>query len=528
MIPLVEFSVNIESPVSEATGAEFHQTMIWSDHPMNVSTLAFRCVCLSMATIALSAGSAIAELKKTRPNIIVVMTDDQGKGDLSCLGNKILRTPHVDRLYTQSLRFRDFHVSPTCAPTRSAIMTGRHEFKNGVTHTILERERMTLDAVTLAESLHDAGYATGIFGKWHLGDEEAYQPHNRGFTNAFIHGAGGMGQAYPCSCADAPPNRENRYFDPVISHNGKFVQTEGFCTDIFFQAALGWIKQQQEMSQPFFVFLTPNAPHGPMIAPKKNIDRFLKLGYDSGSAGRMGMIENIDENMGLLMEKLTQWKLEENTLLIFMTDNGQAGRIGKRNGKRVQLDSSGFKSGKGSVYEGGTSVPAFWRWKGVLPAGKDCDALTAHIDMFPTFAELTGASIPENQVRGRSMLPLLENSSASWQDRFLFAHKGRWAKGTSPQPHKHKAAAVRTSRFRLVNNKELYDILADPFEKENVIGKHPQQVAKMRAAYNTWWNETVPMMVNEDVPNSATKPFWLRYEKQKQSEGIPKWSAPKL
>jgi len=468
-------------------------------------------------------------LKGSRPNVILVMTDDEGKGDLSCLGNTIVNTPNIDKLYAHSTRFQDFHVSPTCSPTRSAIMTGRHEFKNGVTHTILERERMTTEAVTLAEALRDADYATGIFGKWHLGDEEPYQPHNRGFTEAFIHGAGGIGQAYDCSCGDAPPNQKNRYFDNVIRHNGRFVQTKGFCTDVFFQAALGWIKEQKDSGKPFFAYITPNAPHGPMIAPENYKKWFLEMGFDNDSAGRMGMLENIDDNMGTLMEKLAAWKLEENTLLIFMTDNGQAGRRGKRNGKSVSLDFSGFKSGKGSPYEGGTRVPAFWRWKGVLPEGKDVDTLTSHIDLFPTFAELTGAKLPDgDQIRGRSLVSLLENQSAKWDDRFLFTHVGRWPKGADPNKYKFNSCGVRTERFRLVNNKELYDIDADPFESTNVIEQHPDAVKKMRDAYDAWWAETVSMMVNEKAPNSPTKPFFALYEKQLREQGVPNWQPPEL
>jgi arylsulfatase len=470
-----------------------------------------------------------ADLAGLRPNIILVMTDDQGKGDLSCLGNKILRTPHLDALYGQSTRFSDFHVSPTCAPTRSAIMTGRHEFQNGVTHTILERERMTLKAATLPEALKAAGYTTGIFGKWHLGDEEEYQPHKRGFDEAFIHGAGGIGQAYPCSCADAPPNQKNRYFDNVLRHNGSFVQTRGFCTDVFFQAALGWIKDRKEAGKPFFAYITPNAPHGPMIAPEKYKKRFLDLGFDQESAARMGMIENIDDNMGLLLAKIKEWNLEENTLAIFMTDNGQASRFGMRNGKRVLLDSSGFKTGKGTPFEGGTRVPAFWRWKGKLQEGKDIPALTAHIDLFPTFAELTGAKLPVgNQVQGRSLVPLLGNPKAEWADRYLFTHVGRWAKGADPEKSKFNACAVRNSRFRLVNNKELYDIQADPSETTNVIEEHPEVVAAMRKAYDTWWSETVPLMINEKVPNAPSKPFFDLYEKQLKTKGIPDWPPPKL
>jgi len=471
-----------------------------------------------------------ADLNGWRPNLILVMTDDQGKGDLSCLGNPDMKTPNLDRLYSKSTRFRDFHVSPTCAPTRSAMMSGRHEFKNGVTHTIRGRERMALSTTTIAEVLQQAGYKTGIFGKWHLGDEEPYQPHNRGFDEVFIHGAGGIGQAYNCSCADAPPNRQNRYFDCVLRHNTKFVQTKGFCTDVFFQAALGWISQQKQTEAPFFAYISTNAPHGPMIAPEKYKRPFLEAGFDEKTAGRYGMIVNIDDNMGVLMEKMKAWNLEENTLLIFMTDNGQASRRGRRNGKPYQLYAGGLRNGKGSPNEGGTRVPAFWRWKGVLEEGKDIDALTAHIDLFDTFAELAGAEIPAGtQDRdGRSLLPLLEDPNAEWPDRFLFTHRGRWAKGSDPDKAKFRACAVRSERFRLVNNKDLFDIEADPGETKNVLDQHPEVVKRMRAAYDRWWKETRPLMVNENVPNSPTKPFWIEYRKQKSEIGIPKWTPPEI
>jgi len=478
--------------------------------------------------------AAAANLAGSRPNIILVMTDDQGKGDLACLGNPYVQTPHLDRLHARSTRFTDFHVSPTCAPTRAALMTGRHEFMNGVTHTILERERMALQPTTLAETLRDAGYATGIFGKWHLGDEEPYQPHRRGFTEAFIHGAGGIGQKYDSSCADAPPNTEpeGKYFDNVLLHNGRFVQTKGFCTDVFFEAALGWIKQRNDAGTPFFVYLTPNAPHGPFIAPENYKRRFREAGFEEDAAGRMGMLENIDDNMGLLMAKLAEWGMEENTLLIFMTDNGSAGGVGRRaqfKGEVINVDFSGFKSGKGSTHEGGTSVPAFWRWRGVLPEGRDINRLTAHIDLFPTFAALAGAKLPGgNQVRGRSMVPLLENPEAAWADRMLFVHRGRWDKGSNPNLAKYGGCAVRSARFRLVNNKELYDIAADPFEQHNVIERHPAVVAEMRAAYDAWWAEAVPLMVNENVPNSPVRPYWELYNRQLAAGGIPHWTPPNL
>ncbi|MDB4679270.1 sulfatase-like hydrolase/transferase, partial [Rhodopirellula sp.] len=231
------------------------------------------------------------------------MTDDQGMGDLSCMGNQVLRTPNLDRFYERSTRFTDFHVSPTCAPTRSSIFSGRHEFRNGVTHTIRERERMALSTTTFADLLRTVGYETGIFGKWHLGDEDAYQPYNRGFSEVFIHGAGGIGQAYEGSCADFPPNRqsEGRYFDNVILHNDTIVQTKGFCTDVFFQAAAGWIQEKRESSTPYFAYISTNAPHGPMLAPERYKKRFAEQGWDANTQGRYGMIENIDDNFGMLV-----------------------------------------------------------------------------------------------------------------------------------------------------------------------------------------------------------------------------------
>lgn len=495
---------------------------------MRVKCLAVLLLCFCVLTPARSAES----IAGSRPNIILVMTDDQGMGDLSCMGNPVLSTPHLDRFHQLSTRFTDFHVSPTCAPTRSAIFSGRHEFRNGVTHTIKERERMALSTTTFPQLLRDAGYETGIFGKWHLGDEDAYQPYNRGFSEVFIHGAGGIGQAYPGSCADFPPNRDadGRYFDNVILHNDTIVQTSGFCTDVFFQAALGWIRQQRQSDTPHFAYITLNAPHGPMIAPQKYKQKFADQGWDEATQGRYGMIENIDDNFGLLMQKLEEWNAWEDTLVIFMTDNGQAGRRARRHGKRTAIFSAGFKTGKGSPYEGGTHVPAFWCWKGRLPEGVDIPALTAHIDLYRTFCDLCGVRIPDGiqSIDGRTLLPLLEDADAEWPDRHLFVHQGRWEKGEDPNLSKHQRCAVRTQRWRFVNNRELYDIAADPTEQHNVISEYPQVVAELRQAWEQWWDATVPLMVNEDAPYAPHQPQAVRYERQLKERGIPQWDPPEL
>ncbi len=242
------------------------------------------------------------------------------------------------------------------------------------------------------------------------------------------------------------------------------------------------------------------------------------------------MIENIDDNVGLLIKKLDEWKLWDNTLVIFMTDNGQAGGGARKDGKPQRIFSAGFKTGKGSPFEGGTHVPAFWRWKGVLGEGVDVPALTAHIDLYQTFCQLAGVTIPDDiqKIDGRSLLPLLENPNADWADRELFTHVGRWEKGADPNLSKFKSSAVRSQRWRLVNNQLLYDITADPYEKTNVAADHPDVLRRLRKAYDAWWTETVPLMVNEDAPYAAEQPQAVRYEKQLKDRGIPRWSPPKL
>lgn len=499
-----------------------------------LSVLCVTVVCVITVFGIESACVESAELSGSRPNMILVITDDQGYGPVGRHGHPWIHTPHLDGLYDTSLRLTRFLVSPTCAPTRSALMTGRHPMRNGVTHTILERERMTLDAVILPQVLKTVGYTSGIFGKWHLGDEEAYQPHRRGFDEAFIHGAGGIGQAYNCSCADAPGNK---YFDPVIRHNGSFVQTHGFCTDVFFSAALGWIAESQQQSRPFFAYITTNAPHGPFIAPPQNRKRFTDLGFNDQQAGFYGMIENIDENIGRLMELLEDRDLLQNTVIIFMSDNGMtgggSGRLGKAMGKAADGTellpfNAGMKGLKGSTDEGGVRVPFFVRWDGRITPGRDVDRIAAHIDLLPTLAALAGAALPKNQVEGRNLLPLIQNSDVSWEDRFLFTHKGRWKTGEDPDEFKWKNFAVRNQQYRFVDNTALYDMLTDPGQKQNIMQQHPATVEAMRAAYDTWWTETRPMMVNESAPMSPVRPFHELYRRQQADAGIPDWKAPEI
>jgi arylsulfatase len=461
-----------------------------------------------------------------RPNIILVMTDDQGYGDLGCHGHPFLKTPNLDKLHEQSIRFVDFHASPTCAPTRAALMSGRDPFKCGVTHTILERERMALGIPTVAEMLKGAGYVTGIFGKWHLGDADPYQPQNRGFDEVFIHGAGGIGQNYPGTQGAVPGTG---YFDPIIKHNNTFVQTKGYCTDVFFRQTLGWIKANKD--RPFFAYLATNAPHGPFIVADQYKAAFKDKTDDDKVASFLGMIVNVDENMGLLMEKLDEWGLAENTLLIFMTDNGSA--------KGWKIHNAGMKGGKGSVNQGGSRVPLFMRWPGKITPGVDVNRLTRHYDLFPTLADLAGATLPSDIILdGRSLISLIENPSADWSDRHTVFHKGRWSKAgagkrwgkgnTDPDGAKYKGFAVRNARWRLVERDNLYDIENDPGEKRNVIAQHPEVAEQMLKRFDSWWTEVRPLMVNEDAPLEVGKPFIELYERQMKTGGLQTWEPPSL
>lgn len=475
-----------------------------------------------------------SELAGSRPNMILIITDDQGYGPIGRHGHPWLKTPALDELHDTSTRFSRFFVCPTCSPTRSAIMTGRHSMRNGITHTILERERMTLSAATLPESLRNAGYRTGIFGKWHLGDEDAYQPGRRGFDEVFIHGAGGIGQAYQCSCADVP---NNRYFDPIIRHNGKFVQTRGFCTDVFFQSAIGWIQQQKDSESPFFAYVSTNAPHGPYLAPEADKQRFLDAGFTDEQASYYGMIENIDRNVGQLIDRLKDWNLLKKTVIIFMSDNGMTGGgsgpplapMGTGpDGIPWASFNAGMKGLKGSPDEGGVRVPFFIRWDERIAAGQDVDRIAAHLDIFPTLASLAGSSVPAGQVEGRSLLPLIEKSGDEWPDRFLFTHVGRWDTGENPDNYQWKRFSVRNQKYRMVNNIELFDMENDPGQTTNLADQHPEIMSEMRNAYDTWWKETRPMMVNETAPMSKTRPYHMAFEQQKASSGIPEWLPPSI
>ncbi|MBC7820769.1 MAG: sulfatase-like hydrolase/transferase [Planctomycetaceae bacterium] len=474
-------------------------------------TTSFGCL-IALCVISIANEITAAEtLAGKRPNIVFVLTDDQGYGDLSCHGNPILKTPNIDRLHREGVRFTDFMVSPTCSPTRSALMTGRHEFRNGITHTINERERLTLSATTLAQVLKSAGYATGIFGKWHLGDEPDHWPSRRGFDEMFIHGAGGIGQSYPGSCGDAPGNT---YFSPAILHNGKFEKTNGYCTDVFFAQALKWIEATKG-KQPFYAHISTNAPHGPLQVRPEDEARYADKVDDPNAAKFFGMIANIDDNVGKLLAKLSEWGIERDTLVIFMNDNG--GTAG------VKVYNAGMRAQKGTPWIGGTRASSLWRWPGTLKPA-DCDRLAAHIDFFPTLAELAGAKLTgevQKQVEGRSLVSLLSNPQADWSDRTLFTHVGRWPVGADRSKFKYATCSVRNSRFQMVTaskgetkNWQLFDLKADPGEKTDITDQHPDVVKQLDSEYDRWWESVQPQLVNEDAVPPAENPFKTLFNQQ--------------
>jgi arylsulfatase A-like enzyme len=448
-----------------------------------------------------------ADIAGSRPNIVLVVSDDQGYGDLGRHGNPLVRTPHLDRMYDESVRFADFHVSPTCAPTRASLMTGRHEFKNGVTHTILERERLNLQATTIAQVLKAAGYRTGIFGKWHLGDEPPYQPGRRGFDETFIHGAGGIGQSYEGTCGDAPGNS---YFDPVILHNGVFEKTQGYCTDVFFAQAMKWIEAVRG-DAPFFCYLPTNAPHAPLDVPAE-YEQLYADQTKPQTARFLGMVTNLDENVGKLLAQPNQLGIERETLVVFMNDNG--GTAG------CDVFNAGMRGRKGTAHNGGTRAISLWRWPGVLKP-ETVGALTAHVDLFPTFAELAAAPLPKylsDRLDGFSLVPLLGDPNTRWHDdRMLFTHVGRWKAGSPPE--KFGACSVRWRQYLLVREDQrwtLFDLKADPDESHDLAGEQNATVEKLAAAYDAWWDEVLPCLINEDAYRAAPKvnPFKALYWQQ--------------
>ena len=432
------------------------------------------------AAVPMTGCTSLNENYKDKPNVILIMTDDQGYGDVGVKGNDKIKTPHLDRFASEGLDFTRFYCSPVCAPTRASLMTGRCYYRTGVIHTFRGGAKMHTEEVTIAERLQNAGYATGIFGKWHLGDNYPMRPQDQGFTETLVHRAGGI---------DRAPDKPNSYFNPMLWHNGKRVQTKGYCTDVFFNAAIRFIENNR--NKPFFVYLPTNALHTPLEIDPKYSDPYKVMGLNDTIAKSYGMITNIDENIGQLLARLDALNLRENTLIIFLSDNGP----------QWKRYTAGLRGRKSSVYEGGIRVPFFAQWPARFHQNRKIDRIAAHIDIHPTLLDVCGISTPvQPSLDGISLMPLMDNDKAKWQDRKLFfqSHRGL-------EPQRYRNCAVITQRYKMVGYPgtfhndyfkipdnpilELYDITNDPGEKNNLADRYPEILATLRKAYDDWFDD---------------------------------------
>lgn len=418
-----------------------------------------------------------------RPNIIVVMTDDHGYGDFGVYGNRHVRTPNLDRFAKEGAQLSRFYVSPVCAPTRASLLTGRYHYRTGIIHTSRGGAKMHGDETTVAELLRGGGYRTGIFGKWHLGDTYPMRPTDQGFEEALIHKSGGINQG---------PDEPSSYFNPRLWRNNAPVETKGYCTDVFFDAAFQFIEQNR--ARPFFVYLPTNAPHTPLQVSPSYSDPYVAMGLDATTAKIYGMIQNVDENFARLVATLERLDLRRKTLLIFLTDNGaQQTRF-----------NAGLRDKKGTVFEGGIRVPFFAQWPGQVKGAQTIDRVAGHIDVLPTLLEAAGVAVPAAPpLDGKSLLPLLTGrlAAAAWPERTLFIQCHR---GLEPKLYQHFAAIGQ--RFKLVGypgtfNREdlvttgrppvlqLYDLVADNGEKNDVAAANPAVVAQLRRGYEAWFED---------------------------------------
>ncbi len=475
----------------------------------------------SLALAAFGCGAPPAVEESRPPNIILVMTDDQGYGDVGAHGNSMIKTPNIDKLHGESVRLTNYHVDPTCAPTRSALLTGRYSSRTGVWHTIMGRSIVHKDETMVSNVFADAGYATGFFGKWHLGDNYPHRPEDRGFQEVVRHGGGGVQQT--------PDYWGNDYFDDTYWHNSDPTHYDGYCTDVFFREGMRFIEENKD--EPFFAYIPTNAPHRPLFVEERYWKPYADQGVPEPMAKFYGMIENIDDNMGLLVAKLDELGLRDNTILVFTTDNGTANGADRDGSPYDGVAWGGFNSGmrgkKGSQYEGGHRVPFFVRWpEGDLGSPRDIPNLSAHIDVMPTLAELAGVSVPAGlDLDGKSLAPLLRGDG-DLASRTLFVHSQRieW-------PEKWKTSAVMTDRWRLIDGNELYDLTADPGQQKDVAADQQQVFEDLRGQYENWWEhisdrfeDHVYITVGgEESPARITAHDWHPPENQ----NVP-WNQPAI
>ena len=459
---------------------------------------------LGLGAAAMAASCSVAPKAgedRGRPNVVLIMSDDQGYGDLGVTGNPIIETPNIDAMASRSGSMDNFYVHPVCAPTRACLMTGRYNYRTRVVDTWLGRAMMEPQETTIAEILRQAGYATGIFGKWHLGDNYPMRPMDQGFDESLVHRGGGIGQP------PDPPGGEGKYTDPILLDNGKLKKFEGYCTDVYFERAAEWMSKCAAQNRSFFAYIPTNAPHGPFHdVPEHILDRYKKMDLsnkrfpqakghplpdtsDQDKRARIfAMITNIDDNVGRLFDKLDEFGLTENTIAIFMVDNGP-------NGRRYV---AGMKGSKTHVHEGGIRSPFFVHWPGVVEPGQSSDRIAAHIDVLPTILEACGVEKPAGlKLDGRSLLPLLKGRQVDWPERTIVIQSHR---GDTPVLYHHFAA--RTQRWKLLNASgfgnetlkgepkfELYDMASDPLEEHDLAQERPEIVQTMRWKYKQWFED---------------------------------------
>ncbi|MFD1141128.1 arylsulfatase [Larkinella insperata] len=393
-----------------------------------------------------------------KPNVLLILTDDQGWGDLSLHGNRFLETPHLDRLARSGAQFERFFVSPLCAPTRASLLTGRYHLRTGTVSVTQGWERMRSDELTMAEVFGRNGYASGCFGKWHNGEHTPEDPNGQGFDEFLGFCAGHW----------------NNYFDTDLQHNDQMVSTKGFITDVLTDAALKFIEHNQ--SRPFFCYVPFNAPHSPHQVPDRYFDKYKAKGLNDELASIYGMVENVDDNVGRLLTRLDQLGLATNTIVVFATDNGP-------NGHRF---NGGMKGIKGSVDEGGVRVPLFVRWPGKIRPQTQIRSLAVHIDLLPTLVDLCGLSVKwPHPLDGRSLAGLLRGRTDTLPERMLFTHSA----GMTPNGLAVEPGGIRTDQYRLVRQKgktQLYDMSSDPAQTKDLAQEQPQRMEKLQAAYDGW------------------------------------------
>ncbi|MBK1880171.1 arylsulfatase [Pelagicoccus mobilis] len=452
----------------------------------------FPCLLAALCLLSIAATAAA-------PNVVIVITDDQGYGNLSAVGHPILKTPHIDALYDRGVRFTDYHVDPTCAPTRSALLTGRYSDRVGVWHTVIGRHQLRPREVTLAEVFRDNGYATGIFGKWHLGDLYPFRPQDRGFEDRVVHAAGGVGQG--------PDFWGNDYFDDVYDTNDGLKQYQGFCTDVFFDESIKFMKEQASKGKPFFTYVSTNAPHGPYWAKDSDHDRFKGMKHNGKPLGvdtekYYAMIENIDDNFGKLVKFLKKEGLYENTILVFTSDNGAV-----TSGQKVF--NGGLKGGKNTNWDGGHQVPWIMQWPaGKVEGGKDLDRVTAHIDIMPTLIDICKLDAPKIEFDGKSLKPLLKNVNAKWPSRRIVVESQRVY-----DPIKYRNFAVLSDKWRLVGKDKLFDARGGDRGQENdVASKNPEAMQSMLDSYEEFWADVSRehhLVTSPEVGADASNPAVL-------------------